>query len=117
MKHDRGGKTTLTGPRLRQTEDRDPRTGKAERNVRSLANAALLAGGILLLAGMYDLIVRAGIPYQDPTPELTFRFAVREAVGKKLLRNGTIALAAGAAGRLAARLLRRGNAGKERKTP
>lgn len=52
------------------------------------ADAVLLAGAILLLIGFYYWVVKAGIPYQDPPPELQIRYAVNETIGKTLLADG-----------------------------
>jgi len=41
----------------------------------------LLFGGILLIAGLYYTCVKAGIPYQDPTPEMTAQYERNEGIG------------------------------------
>lgn len=53
-----------------------------------LAEAVLLAGGIIVLIGLYYWIVKAGIPYQDPPLELQIRYAVNDAIGMTLLAAG-----------------------------
>jgi len=40
-----------------------------------LSPAMVLAGGILVLIGVYFLVCKAGLPYQDPTPEMTIRYS------------------------------------------
>lgn len=63
--------------------------------LRRISAAALLAGVMLLLAGLYGLVIKAGVPYQDPTPEMQFRYAVDLGVGEALLRLGALSTVIG----------------------
>lgn len=57
----------------------------------------LLAAGVALLAGgfLYDILY-AGIPYQDPTPELAARYARDQATAGRIMACGATLAAAGA---------------------
>ena len=61
--------------------------------------ALLLAGLILLLVGAYYLIVKAGIPYQDPPLELQLQYAVNTRIGEVLTALGLWLAMGGAAAR------------------
>ncbi len=50
--------------------------------------AVMLAGAILLLIGLYYLVIKAGIPYQDPTVEMQIRYAVHTQIGEILIGKG-----------------------------
>ena len=67
---------------------------------RRIGSAMLLAGVMILLLSLYYLAVKAGIPYQDPTPEMQLRYAIDQGVGTALLRLGGVLTAVGAALRL-----------------
>ena len=62
---------------------------------RRLSGALLLAGVLILALGLYYLVVRAGIPYQDPSPETQLRYAVNQGVGEALVKLGAIPTAIG----------------------
>ena len=72
---------------------------------RRLGGSLLLAGVLMLALGLYYLVVKAGVPYQDPTPEMQLRYAVDQGVGAALLKLGAIPTAIG----LALKLLFRSN--------
>lgn len=74
--------------------------------------ALLLAGGIIFLIGLYYWIVKAGIPYQDPPPELQIQYAVNDAIGVTLLTNGFWVLLCGGVLRLLLWLAGRKRPGK-----
>ena len=54
----------------------------------------LLGIAIVMVGFVYDVLF-AGIPYQDPTPELQARHSVHSAVASGLYKTGGIALLAG----------------------
>ena len=66
------------------------------------ARAVILAGLIILLIGLYYWIVKAGIPYQDPTPEMQLRYEIDMRIGDELIKDGCITALIGIAGRAAA---------------
>lgn len=60
----------------------------------------LTAGLVILLIGAYYALVRAGIPYQDPTAEMQLRYAINAGIGRTLLIVGGAMTAAGGVARL-----------------
>ena len=46
--------------------------------------ALIIAGIIILLIGLYYLIIKAGIPYQDPPLDLQLQYAVNTRIGSIL---------------------------------
>ncbi len=81
---------------------------KKQRNiVYSLGNAALLAGLILLIMGVYYEVIKAGIPYQDPPLELQIQYAINLGVGDELCKIGFFTFIIGLAFRLVCRLAAR----------
>ena len=65
--------------------------------LRRLGGAALSGGLVMALIGAYYAVVRAGVPYQDPTVEMQIHYAVQLGVGITLLRLGVVFTVAGAA--------------------
>ena len=57
---------------------------------REISNAVLLAGVIILVIGLYYLVIKAGIPYQDPTVEMQIRYAIDDGIGSVLSKVGFI---------------------------
>lgn len=57
---------------------------------RQICNAAILSGLIILFIGLYYLVIKAGIPYQDPPLELQIKYAVNMEIGNVLLKTGAI---------------------------
>lgn len=53
-----------------------------------ILNAAITAGVIILFIGLYYAVFKAGIPYQDPTPELQIRYEVNYRIGGLLTESG-----------------------------
>ena len=51
-------------------------------------NALIIAGIIILLIGLYYLIIKAGIPYQDPPLDLQLQYAVNTRIGSILTGTG-----------------------------
>ena len=73
---------------------------KAIDSLKSLSRGFIIAGIIILLLGAYYLVIKAGIPYQDPTPELQLQYTVNNRVGDELLTAGLTALIVGVVGRV-----------------
>lgn len=44
--------------------------------------------GILVIAGLYFTVVKAGLPYQDPTPEMVAQYERDTGIGMVLLLAG-----------------------------
>ena len=53
-----------------------------------LLNSLILAGVILLFIGSYYWMIKAGIPYQDPTLEMQIQYTIDLRIGEILMRNG-----------------------------
>lgn len=53
-----------------------------------IINSVILAGIIILLIGLYYWVVKAGIPYQEPTLEMQIEYAVNMGIGDKLVVSG-----------------------------
>ena len=62
---------------------------------RRFGGVLLLSGLMILLLGLYYLAVRAGLPYQDPTPETQFQYAINHGVGMALAKLGAVLAAVG----------------------
>ena len=61
-----------------------------------ISNAVLLAGLIILAIGLYYAVLKAGIPYQDPTVEMQIQYAVNHEIGGVLSTVGvTLVLCGG----------------------
>lgn len=73
---------------------------KIQRNLHWMINSVILAGGIIFFTGLYYEIIKAGIPYQDPTLELQIQYAVNMRIGETLVRNGFLIAICGGAIRL-----------------
>ncbi|GDY23137.1 hypothetical protein LBMAG56_44840 [Verrucomicrobiota bacterium] len=57
---------------------------------------AIAIGILLLLAGLIYDIVFAGIPYQDPTPEMSARYARHSRIAAGIRWAGVVVLLGGA---------------------
>jgi len=52
--------------------------------LKKISSSVLIAGLIILVIGLYYLVIKAGIPYQDPTPELQIQYTVNMKIGEIL---------------------------------
>lgn len=73
--------------------------------VKSVLTGLAVSGMIIILVGMYYLVVKAGIPYQDPPLELQIQYTVNMATGQELFKIGVFICAVGLAGRIALLLI------------
>lgn len=73
---------------------------KIKNALRLIISSVILAGGIILLIGLYYTIIKAGIPYQDPPLELQLRYEVNSQIGDILTKSGFIITVFGVACRL-----------------
>ncbi len=73
---------------------------KPSNTVKNIINGAIIAGIIILLIGLYYWIIKAGIPYQDPTEELRIQYAVNMGIGDELVKTGAVLLIIGIAGKI-----------------
>lgn len=72
-----------------------------------IINSVILAGIIILLIGLYYWVVKAGIPYQDPTVEMQIEYAVNMGIGDKLVVSGFVLAVSGGIVRLILWLINR----------
>ena len=63
--------------------------------LKSLSVSIMISGGILYLIGAYYAVIKAGIPYQDPTLELQIEYAINMGIGSLLLKWGFLLLISG----------------------
>jgi len=85
------------------------KTTKGESCLCQIINAVLLAGMIIFFIGAYYCVIKAGIPYQDPPPELQIQYAVNMGIGEILVKDGFLISICGGTARLLLKL-----AGKKR---
>ena len=77
------------------------------KTVKVIFTAMIIAGVIILDIGLYYLIIKAGIPYQDPTPELQLKYSINMGIGEILTRTGLCITIIGAICRITAGLIGR----------
>ena len=70
-----------------------------------LLNSLILAGVILLFMGSYYWMIKAGIPYQDPTLEMQIQYTIDLRIGQILLGNGFLIAICGGVIRLILKLI------------
>ena len=56
--------------------------------IKILLDIVILAGVLTLFAGLYFWLIKAGIPYQDPTPEMKLQYAENLRTGEILITVG-----------------------------
>lgn len=80
---------------------------KGETFLRQIANSVIMAGIFILLTGSYYCVIKAGIPDQDPPPELQIQYAVNMGIGDELIKDGLLISAGGGMARLIIKLVSR----------
>ena len=63
--------------------------------LRKLTATAVLLGILLLAAGFAYDVVFAGLPYQDPTPEMTLRYNHQKILAERIMQVGGLVFAVG----------------------
>ena len=58
--------------------------------MKSLMTSFIIAGLIMLIIGLYYLVIKAGIPYQDPTVEMQIQYSINMGIGDTLTLTGFI---------------------------
>ena len=48
----------------------------------------IISGAVILLIGLYYMIIKAGIPYQDPTVEMQIQYEINMGIGNVLSLTG-----------------------------
>lgn len=79
---------------------------KVKHKLCQVFNAVILAGIMIFLIGLYYLVVKAGIPYQDPPIELQIQYAVNMGIGDILVGKGFVLAVCGGIVRLLLGLIR-----------
>lgn len=59
---------------------------------KAIALAVIIAGVIMFVMGCYYMVLKAGIPYQDPPLELQIEYAVNMGIGSSLIKSGGLTL-------------------------
>ena len=75
--------------------------------IKNILNGMIIAGVMVLVIGLYYWMIKAGIPYQDPTEELRIQYAINIGIGDALIRNGFKILILGVVCRLVMLVLNR----------
>ena len=56
--------------------------------LKKIFSSLIISGAVILLIGLYYLIIKAGIPYQDPTTEMQIQYAINMGIGDTLSLTG-----------------------------
>jgi biotin transporter BioY len=56
--------------------------------IKKTLSSLIISGIIIFVVGVYYLMIKAGIPYQDPTPEMQLQYSVNMEVGNVLIKLG-----------------------------
>ena len=75
--------------------------------LKRLFTSILVAGVLVLGAGLYYMVIKAGIPYQDPTPEIQLQYAINMGIGEVLTMMGLCTTVAGSICRIVVGILSR----------
>ncbi len=65
-----------------------------------LFTSILLAGILVLGMGLYYMVIRAGIPFQDPTAEMQLQYSINMGIGETLTMMGLCTIMIGSIGRM-----------------
>ena len=68
-------------------------------------DSVILAGMIIFFIGLCYVVVKAGIPYQDPPLELQIKYAVNMGIGEELTKDGFWIIVFGGVVRILIRLI------------
>jgi hypothetical protein len=80
--------------------------------LKSFFTSILLAGILVLAIGLYHMVIKAGIPFQDPTPEMQLQYSINMGIGDVLTKIGVFTMLAGAVCRIIIGILSRKNKGE-----
>lgn len=75
--------------------------------LKRLFTSILLAGILVLGVGLYYMVIKAGIPYQDPTPEIQLQYSINMGIGDVLTKMGLCTTVAGSICRIIVGILSR----------
>lgn len=77
--------------------------------LKALFISITLSGSIIFVIGLYFSVVKGGLPYQDPTTEMTIRWMAYHFAGETCMLNGLVIFLIGLIGRLACRFIKKHN--------
>lgn len=72
-----------------------------------LFHCGILAGVIVFVVGLYYMMFKAGIPYQDPTPEMTLHWTAAWYAGEACMKTGAAIFGTAVIGSIAVWLTQR----------
>ena len=72
-------------PRNMEMSNDVERSGMMKKKV---TNYIIIIGIVLFVVGFYAMFIKAGLPYQDPTPEMTRRWMLYYNAGKATMPIG-----------------------------
>lgn len=58
--------------------------------IKKLTISVIISGCIVFIVGCYYAVVKAGIPYQDPTMEMQIQYAIYTGIGDELVKLGFV---------------------------
>ena len=56
--------------------------------LKKIFSSLIISGAIILLIGLYYMMIKAGIPYQDPTTEMQIQYEINLGIGNVLSLTG-----------------------------
>ncbi len=56
--------------------------------LKKISSSLIISGVVILLIGLYYLMIKAGIPYQDPTTEMQIKYEINMGIGNILSLTG-----------------------------
>lgn len=69
-------------------------------DIKQFCLAIMIAGIVVFCIGLFYILIKAGIPYQDPTPEMQIRYSISMSVGKELTGIGSCMTVTGIVSRI-----------------
>ncbi|NLF27365.1 MAG: hypothetical protein GX592_05650 [Clostridiales bacterium] len=73
--------------------------------LKTFIHAIILSGVFVLVIGLYFTVIKAGLPYQDPTTEMTINWMAYFAAGEVCIRYGRSILVLGLVGKIVHKLI------------
>ncbi len=68
--------------------------------LKTLIHAIMLSGIFVFVLGLYFMFIKTGLPYQDPTPEMTIRWMAYNTAGEACALYGMSIFVLGLVGRI-----------------
>ncbi len=56
--------------------------------LKKIFSSLIISGAVILLIGLYYMMIKAGIPYQDPTTEMQIQYEINMGIGNILSLTG-----------------------------